>query len=309
MEMEVLWQGDTGDSFFKFDEINKRRRIKNALFPLWMYNDHNPVPKPAEVYERILSVDVALMASTKKKRNDASAIFINDTVQMDDITLRSNFIYGETFEGKTTDALGIIIMRYFYHYKCTQLVLDTSGIGLGVYDFICKDQYDPETGDTYKALCACNNEEMANRCKVRDAECVVWTVKADATFNDQICTSLRNGIQNGKISFLVSDSECDETLSKSVKNWNRLETRQKNELRMSYVQTTLAEYELIKLNSEVRNGKIKVKEISGMRKDRYSSIAYNYWCACQLEMKLKPDSTNEDIVSLLSSSIRSAKLF
>lgn len=309
MEMEVLWQGDTGDSFFKFDEINKRRRIKNALFPLWMYNDHNPVPKPAEVYERILSVDVALMASTKKKRNDASAIFINDTVQMDDITLRSNFIYSETFEGKTTDALGIIIMRYFYHYKCTQLVLDTSGIGLGVYDFICKDQYDPETGDTYKALCACNNEEMANRCKVRDAECVVWTVKADATFNDQICTSLRNGIQNGKISFLVSDSECDETLSKSVKNWNRLETRQKNELRMSYVQTTLAEYELIKLNSEVRNGKIKVKEISGMRKDRYSSIAYNYWCACQLEMKLKPDSTNEDIVSLLTSSIRSAKYF
>ena len=57
---------------------------------------------------------------------------------------------------------------------------------------------------------------------------------------------------------------------------------------MPYVQTTMTQYELIKLEHEVKNGNIKVKEISGMRKDRYSSIAYNYWCACQLELKLKP---------------------
>ena len=76
---------------------------------------------------------------------------------------------------------------------------------------------------------------------------------------------------------------------------------------MPYIQTTLAEYELIKLNSEVRNGKIKVKELSGMRKDRYSSIAYNYWCACQLELKLKPNNTETDIVDMLSKMIRPAK--
>ena len=69
---------------------------------------------------------------------------------------------------------------------------------------------------------------------------------------------------------------------------------------MPYVQTTMAEYELIKLNHEVKNGNIKVKEQSGMRKDRYSSIAYNYWCACQLELKLRPKENKNDLVNRLT---------
>ena len=76
---------------------------------------------------------------------------------------------------------------------------------------------------------------------------------------------------------------------------------------MPYSQTTMAEYELIKLDHEVKNGNIKVKEQSGMRKDRYSSIAYNYWCACQLELKLRPKQDNSKLVDRLP--IRPAKRF
>ena len=45
---------------------------------------------------------------------------------------------------------------------------------------------------------------------------------------------------------------------------------------------------------------VKVKEKSGMRKDRYSSIAYNYWCMCQLELKLKPKKQTTNLVSQLT---------
>ncbi len=67
---------------------------------------------------------------------------------------------------------------------------------------------------------------------------------------------------------------------------------------MPYLQTTLGIYELVKLDHEVKNGNIKVKEVSGMRKDRYSSIAYNYWCACQLELKLRPKNNINSISPL-----------
>ena len=308
MEMECLWFGDEGDNLFKFDDFQKRRKIKNAFMPLKFYNDRNPVPKVGDAAERILSVDVALMATTKKKKNDAAAVSINDVIQMDDTTYNSNITYLETFEGLTTDELGLVVMRYFYKYKCTQLVLDTSGVGLGVYDFICKDQYDPETGDTYKALCACNNDDMAIRCKIKDAEKVVWCVKADATFNDQICVSLRNGIQNGKISFLVQDQEAEEILKHNLKSYQKLSVTDQTLLKLPYVQTTMAEYELIKLDSEVKNGKIKVKEISGMRKDRYSSIAYSFWCANQLELGLKPKGSSSDLLTKLTSQIRPSTL-
>lgn len=292
MEMECLWFGDADGNLFKYDDILKRRKIKNAFMPLKFYNDKITVPRLSPAEKRILSVDVALMQSTKKKRNDAAALFINSAIQTSQTTYSSNFIYAETYEGLTTDELGIIVMRMFYKYNCTDLVLDTNGIGLGVYDFIIKDQYDAETGDTYKAMTCINDPDMAIRCKLKDANKVVWSVKATANFNNEICVLLRNGIQNGKINFLIQDQESDDVLKESIKGYSKLTPVEHALLKLPYVQTSMAIFELVKLDHEVKNGNIKVKEVPGMRKDRYSSIAYSFWCASQLELKLKPLRTD-----------------
>lgn len=288
MEMECLWFGDTDGSLFKFDELTARRRLRKAFPPLSFCNDKITIPKLTATGKRILSIDVALMQSTKKKKNDASAIFINDLIQVNDTAYQSNFVYGETFEGLKTDELGIIVMKYFYEYQCTDLVLDTNGIGLGVYDFITKDQVCQENGKRYQAMTCINDKDMAERCKVRDANKVVWSVKANANFNNEICVLLRNGIQNGKINFLIPEQDADSSLKETYKGYFKMSPTEQAKLKMSYIQTTFAVYELIKLDHEVKNGNIKVKEVEGMRKDRYSSIAYSYWCACQLELKLKP---------------------
>lgn len=308
MEMECLWFGDTDGSLFKFDELTSRRRIKKCLFPLSFYDEKTTIPKLTATGKRILSIDVALMQSTKKKKNDASAIFINDLIQVNDTSYQSNFVYGETFEGLKTDELGMIIMKYFYEYQCTDLVLDTNGIGLGVYDFIIKDQICQENGKSYKAMTCINDKDMADRCNVRDANKVVWSVKATANFNNEICVLLRNGIQNGKINFLIPEQEADNALKDIYKGYMKLSATEQIKLKIPYMQTTFAIYELVKLDHEVKNGNIKVKEVDGMRKDRYSSIAYSYWCACQLELKLKPKNNNtNDLVSRLP--IRQGKRF
>ena len=307
MEMGTMWFGDMGDNLFKFDEIDRRRKIKCAFMPLKFYNDKIKVPDLFPTERRILSVDVALMGSSKKKKNDASALYINSAIQSDNTTYHSNIVYGETFEGLTTDELGIIVMRYFYKYKCTDLVLDTNGLGISIADYISRDQYDSETGDTYKALCCCNDDDMAARCKVKDANRVMWSIKATSNFNNDICVGLRAAIQNGKISFLIPEDDCEEEITKMYKAYSKLTATEQAYIKMPYVQTTMAEYELIKLDHEIKNGNIKVKEKPGMRKDRYSSIAYNYWCACQLELKLRPKQNTEDLVSRLT--IKPARRF
>lgn len=308
MEMECLWFGDTDGSLFKFDELTARRRLRKAFPPLNFCNDKITIPKLTATGKRILSIDVALMQSTKKKKNDASAIFINDLIQVNDTAYQSNFVYGETFEGLKTDELGMIVMKYFYEYQCTDLVLDTNGIGLGVYDFITKDQISQENGKRYKAMTCINDKDMAERCKVRDANKVVWSVKANANFNNEICVLLRNGIQNGKINFLIPEQDADTSLKEIYKGYYKMSPTEQAKLKMSYIQTTFAVYELIKLDHEVKNGNIKVKEADGMRKDRYSSIAYSYWCACQLELKLKPKTQNtQNLVDRLP--IRQGKRF
>ena len=301
MEMECLWFGDTDGSLFNFDALAGRRKIRNAFLPLEFYGDKFPMPKLGASEKRILSVDVALMKSTKKKDNDAAALYINNLVQTNNTSYQSNFVLGETYEGLTTDELGLIVMRYFYRYNCTDLVIDTNGLGLGVFDFIIKDQYDPDTGETYKALTCCNDKDMADRCKVKDAKQVVWAVKATAKFNNEICVLLRNGIQNGKINFLISEQNADDVLKETYKGYSKLSLSEKVKMKVSYLQTTMAIYELVKLEHEVKDGNIKVKEVSGMRKDRYSSIAYSYWCACQLELKLKPKNVStQSLVSNLT---------
>ena len=308
MEMECLWFGDTDGSLFKFDELTARRRLRKAFPPLSFCNDKITIPKLTSTGKRILSIDVALMQSTKKKKNDASAIFINDLIQVNDTAYQSNFVYGETFEGLKTDELGMIVMKYFYEYQCTDLVLDTNGIGLGGYDFITKDQICQENGKRYQAMTCINDKDMAERCKVRDANKVVWSVKANANFNNEICVLLRNGIQNGKINFLIPEQDADSSLKETYKGYFKMSPTEQAKLKMSYIQTTFAVYELIKLDHEVKNGNIKVKEVEGMRKDRYSSIAYSYWCACQLELKLKPKTqSTQSLVSKLP--IRQSKRF
>ena len=289
MEMECIWWSDTENGLFSHEAFTKRRKIQHAFLPLELYNDKNPVPKVKGNDKRILSVDVALMRSRARKKNDAAALFINDLIQTDDTSYKSNFVYCDTFEGMTTDDLGLTIMKWFYKYKCTDIVFDGSGVGISVFDFICKDQYDPETGETYTALNAINNEDFSTRCKVKDANKVVWIVNGSAAFNNDICLMLRSGIENNKINFLIGEMEADEILSKE-KFYTKLTPLQQAMVKKPYINTTLASYELVKLRGEIVNNKLKVREVSGMRKDMYTSMAYNYWCACQLEYKLRPQT-------------------
>ena len=46
---------------------------------------------------------------------------------------------------------------------------------------------------------------------------------------------------------------------------------------MPYIQTSLLINEMINLEHEINNNKVKLKERSGMRKDRFSSLEYSYW--------------------------------
>ena len=100
---------------------------------------------------------------------------------------------------------------------------------------------------------------------------------------------LRSGIENNKINFLIGEMEADEVLSKE-KFYTKLTPLQQAMVKKPYINTTLASYELVKLRGEIVNNKLKVREVSGMRKDMYTSMAYNYWCACQLEYKLRPQT-------------------
>lgn len=286
MEMDCLFFGDTEGAFFSFDDIGCRRTLQTAVYPPSFINNKTyKIPELATNERRIMSVDVALMASNKH-RNDASAIIINSAIPTNNNNYVSNIIYLENHEGLNTDELALVIRRLFKLYKCTDLVVDTNGSGLGVFDALIRDMVDPETGELYGALSCCNDKDMAARCKVANAPEVIWSIKASASFNNEICILLRSGFKQGKINLLVSEFEAEEILKDKIKGYAKMQPFEQLQYKMPYIQTTLLIYELTKLEHEIKGTNIKIIEKTGMRKDRYSSLAYNYWVQCQLEREI-----------------------
>lgn len=289
MEMCAEFYGSAEGAFFDFDSISRTRRIKYPLLPDELSSKVNnskfvriPQKQPGEL--RILSADIALMSS-RKRDNDASAIFINQLIKTKAGRYTSNIVFADSSEGLRTDEQALEIRRYFDEYDCDYLVLDTSGLGIGIYDAIARDMPDPETGEVYPALSCYNNQEMAERCTVPGAPKVIWAIKASAQFNSECAFSLRQGFKSGRLRLLETEYDAEESL-KQIHGYKSLSPAMKNRFMLPYVHTTLLVDELTKLQFEESGGKVKMYERAGMRKDRYSSLSYNYWVAIQLENKM-----------------------
>lgn len=299
MEMDALWYGSAEDAFFDFESVSKNRKIQYPMLPdklaIKLGNSHLvkiPLKQNGEI--RILSADIALMSSRKNK-NDATAIFINQLRPTKAGRYVSNIVYADTYEGLRTDDQSLIIRKFFDEYDCDYLVLDTSGIGLGIYDCLARDIVDSDTGEIYPALSCCNNTEMASRCTVYGARKAIWAIKANAQFNSNCAFLLREGFRSGRIRLLCTEQDSEKLLGE-VKGYAALNPPEKTLLQLPYINTTLLVDELVKLEHEEVGGKIRVHEKSGMRKDRYSSLSYNYYVATQLENKLgKRQSANASV--------------
>lgn len=289
MEYSALWFGDSGGSFFDFNSISKNRKIKYPMYPdriaAKLGNNQKIRISPKQNGEvRILSADIALMSS-KKHGNDASAIFVNRLIPTKVGRYTSNIVYCDSYEGLHTEDQALIIRRLYDEFQCDYIVLDCQGVGLGVFDCLVRDMNDPDTGDVFPALSCCNDQTMADRCTVIGADRVIWSIKASASLNSDCAVLLREGFRSGKIRLLVNENEGEQILS-DIKGYASLNPQEQIDLKMPYIHTTLLIDELIKLRHEENSGKIKIHEKSGMRKDRYSSLSYNFYVATQLESKL-----------------------
>lgn len=290
MEMECLWYGDTEGSFFTYEDVAKNRVCKNAIYPTYISKSFNDklgkIPDLVYNERRILSADIALLAS-KKQNNDAASIIINSALPTSDYRYISNIIYMENHEGLHTNDLALIIRRLFDMYKCTDLVIDVKGIGVGVYDSLVREIFDPMMGKTYHPLNCCNDSTFSERCSDKNAPKVIWAIQASSSFNNDMYLNLREAFRQNKVNLLISEFEFDENF-KEIKGYSNFSMEDKIKAQFPYIQTTLLINELINLEYEAKGVNIQVKEKSGMRKDRVSSLGYSCYIVTQLEKKLKP---------------------
>ena len=294
MEMEALWYGDSNGAFFSYEDISQIRKIE---IPYYVKDDGlrnisvPDIPNLLLNERRILSLDIALMASTRHN-NDASSIILNRAIPTNNNSYIGNFVYLHNIEGIRGSDLALQIRMLFDYFHATDLVVDGKGVGLPIVQDLMKDLVDVRTGKLYPALACCDcdklplNKDLNNQLALPYADKVIWAISASESFNTEIGTMLRTGIQNKKLNLLVNYEASKEILSENIPRYSSLTANERNLLSMPYTETDLLMREMVGLQHQVRGTNIKFKEKSGARKDRFSSAAYNYWVQIQIENEL-----------------------
>lgn len=307
MEREGMFFGAAEDALFNYKTLSDRRVVTECIHDLDFYrltNTKVPDKKNGEI--RVLSVDIALLAS-KKHDNDSQSLQIHCGLPTSSNDYIDNITFIDSAEGLTSQELQLIIARYYYQYDCDYISIDANGLGTSIIDLLQADMFDPLYGITYPALNVMNNADLAERCKIKNAPKVIYAIKGNAKSNNDMTLALRAGFQNGYINLLIGDDICEDQLSK-IKGYSKLTDIQQAKLKMPYVQTTLLINELINLTYETSNNLVKVKEKTGMRKDRFSACEYGWALIQELSKNLKPKTSTDDLLTKLTAQIRPSSL-
>lgn len=282
MEMCSEFFGESTSAFFSFKDVSTQRKLILPVYPKPYYailGDPKIKYQKKRLGEiRLLGIDVATQGGSK---NDATAISLLQMIPTNYGYSRSA-TYMETLDGGHGQDQAIRIRQLFDDLDCDFIVIDSNGGGLSVFDELSQDQYDNERKTLYEAWSCINDEAMAARCRNPDAPKIMYSVKATAQFNSDAAVYLRDCMRRGKIRFLTDEADGKEWLNGS-KYYQNLAVEDQVLFEAPFYQISAFVNEIVNLDYTLLNDKIKVKERSGARKDRYSSILYANYIAGEIE--------------------------
>jgi hypothetical protein len=179
----------------------------------------------------------------------------------------------------------------FDEFECDYIVLDTNGIGMQVFGDLIREIKKSGTNELYEPL-GCMNDESMHKLVPEEyrttAPKVIYSIKASSELNKEMNSNLQSKIIRRHLRLLVDEIKIDQTLSENKKypDWRKGSGDMLKTLINPYKQTTMLINELINLEL-VDAEKVKLKEQSGQRKDRFSSLVMgNFFISNQLESKL-----------------------
>jgi len=85
-------------------------------------------------------------------------------------------------------------------------VLDINGIGVFLADAMVRETYDSLTGELYPAYGFTNRDEYFS-IQPRNAEQILYGMKATAQINSDMHSYLYSRIDTGKMNFLITEKE------------------------------------------------------------------------------------------------------
>ena len=285
MEMDSIFWGESANAFFGFDYIDNARKIKNALYPRSYYSmlSDNKIKYTPKINGeiRLIGMDVATQGGMK---NDATCFTVLRMIPATNNQYIRQICYLETLDGGHTYDQAIRLRQLYDDFDVDYCVVDTNGVGIAIFDNLVIEQMDEQRNVTYEAWSCINDEKMAERCKSKNAPKIIYSIKATQQLNSDMAVMFRDAIKRGKLLMLCN--ECDNENLNHSRAFNKLSVEDQFLFQSPFYQTTALVNEMVNLDYDIINGKIRVKESHGMRKDRYSSASMAYYISSEIERNM-----------------------
>jgi hypothetical protein len=308
IEMECMFFGESENSYFKYDDLNKSRNLTKPLLPMTdlefiQYKGDkkkHKFYKPKRLDEiRILGVDCALMGG---RENDASIYKLIRCIPNGDEYMKS-VEYIEALEGQHTTIQGLRLKQIFYDLDCDYCAMDTAGNAIGIYDEVTKITYDPSRCIEYPAWCAMNDDKMQERAYDKNAVPIKYSIKVAGAnalaVQHEMNTYVKTQFTKNKIKLLCTESEGRDYLLDNQDSL-KLDSDETARIIANYFQTTRLIHEMINLEMETKGGFIKLTEPPGHRKDRFSALAYALYFIKIKEAELRVGKDDTDDLEYLT---------
>lgn len=296
MEYRSIFWGESENALFTYDEFDKNRVIKKAVYPNddKLFFNKKKMPRPMKYNAGrfgILSCDVAV---SSKKDSDNTIVHYAEIIETKSGYIRE-LKYSMSMNGKNHADIDLAVKKLIYDFNIDYLALDVQGIGIAILDEMGTETYDPIRDLTYPAICSFNDDDYRERAIDKNAVSMIYTVNASANLNDAMIKDLSATMKSGKLHFLIDDDEFKSMMLARDEKYITQSAQDRINMELPYIQTNLLVTETINLDVEILNGKIKVKEKGKARKDRFSSLLYLNALASHLEHDyLKSLSSSDD---------------
>lgn len=291
------------NSFFKYSDMDKARTNVKSLtcmsddefiefkehkekWPYYVEKLSNEI--------RILAMDVAVIESSK---NDNTMLWVIRLIP-DNGKYKKIVAYGESMHGINSLLQAKRAKQLFYELECDWFVLDSQGVGVGIFDSCTTETYDEIRDITYPAWTVVNYEDakMDNRVISSNAVPVIYAVKTPIQIKSAMFVNMRDMISTKDVSLLVDTDEAVEYLNKIYKFYKINDDSLRSRLLNSYLQTNILINEAINLEQIATQGYINLKEKSGRRKDRVMALAYGLYYSKLLEDEYKKQNVNVNLL-------------
>ena len=315
MEDKNIMLSEAENAFFKREQF-KRNQIIQEAFRKPNYEDiisHKQINRPKQENEyRLLFVDYAFANTTSKSENDNTVIGCMYGLYDNEY---NNIHRGVDYITKhdAGDSLGTdkLIRELFWQYQADYIVIDLRNGGESAYNLLTQPFEHPQLGKYWNThgFTIVNDESLnvVPRNKMDDLisrtvdpqaiPCIIPVV-GTADLNSMMWIDLQKKLINDDISFLIDDMEYENQLN-DREDYFELTTEEKVELKYPYAQTMLLINEAVNLESEWKDGRVRLHEKRSATKDMIVALSYGNYIMTLLENKLniknQQDLADDDV--------------